>query len=253
MIGDIISIKSHYLIPAQKITELIRPKMKAAGSIFALTVGGESGSGKSTLSVAIKSLLSKEGLNAFIFHIDDYFYLPPRDTQEQRLKDISCVGLGEVNLALLQEHIDKVKNGVKLLKKPLVYYRENQIHEVMVDLSHVDVVIAEGTYASLLDHIDCRILMLRDYKDTYEARVHRARDPIIAFNEEVLEIEHGIVKKHIPLADVLVDKEYNVRINSTRFKEEPVYKNRRVKNSNNKVLPAVNRPQTGTKSSGEKF
>jgi uridine kinase len=211
MIGDIVEVKPHHLPPARKVIELVIDTIKKAEGLFVLSVGGESGSGKSTLSLAIKKVLEKKGYNTFIFHIDDYFKLPPKDNHDRRVADISSVGPQEVNLELLQEHIDQVKDGTDLLKKPLVHYRENQIREVIVEFDDVDVVIAEGTYSTLLDHIDCKIFMLRNYLDTYKNRAKRGRDPMVPFTEKVLEIEHEILRNHSKMADILVDKNYNVQ------------------------------------------
>lgn len=218
MVGDIIRIKPHHLPPAHEIVKFIGPKLDQEDSVFTITVGGESGSGKSTLSLAVEEVLKEKGYKSFIFHMDDYFKLPPKDNHDQRVEDISNVGPGEVNLELLQEHLNQCRQGTKLIKKPLVHYRENQIREVIVEMEEVDVVIVEGTYVTLLDDIDCKIFMLRNYVDTYEDRVRRARDPIIPFNEEVLKIEHDIVKKHRKLADILVDSQYEVMPHSEKFK-----------------------------------
>ncbi|MDX1587178.1 MAG: hypothetical protein R3222_10545 [Balneolaceae bacterium] len=217
MIGDIIRIKPHHLPPARKIIELIENRLKETESVFTMTVGGESGSGKSTLSLAIEEVLKEKGYSCFIFHMDDYFKLPPKDNHDRRVENIVHVGPEEVNLNLLQEHIDRCRNGVKQLKKPLVHYRENKIREVIVEMAGVDVVIVEGTYVTLLERIECKIFMLRNYLDTYEDRVKRARDPIIPFNEEVLKIEHEIVSKHKEMADILVNNEYRVTPRSDRF------------------------------------
>ena len=217
MIGDIIRIKPHHLPPAREIYSLIENRLEATKSVFTMTVGGESGSGKSTLSLAIEEVLKEKGYNCFIFHMDDYFNLPPKDNHDRRVENIIHVGPEEVNLKLLQEHIDQCKSGIEQLKKPLVHYRENKIREVIVEMKDVDVVIAEGTYVTLLEDIDCKVFMLRNYEDTYEDRVKRARDPIIPFNEEVLKIEHEIIQPHKKLADVLVDDKYRVTANSDKF------------------------------------
>lgn len=217
MIGDIIRVKPHHLPPAREIFKLIQSNLQEADPVFAITVGGESGCGKSTLSLAIKEVLREKGLNTFIFHMDDYFKLAPKDNHGQRVEDITQVGPQEVNLELLQEHVDKSKEGVDLLKKPLVHYRENQIREVIVEMEGVDVIIVEGTYVTLLERIDCKIFMQRNYLDTYEARVERARDPIISFNEEVLKIEHDIISRHAEIADILVNKEYEIKAQSDKF------------------------------------
>ena len=194
----------------------ILPDLQSTEEVYSMTVGGESGSGKSTLSLAIKQVLAEKSRECFIFHMDDYFLLPPKDNHERRLEDISHVGPNEVNLELLQEHMDQAKRGTNQLRKPLVHYRENLTREVIVELEQVDVVIAEGTYVTLLDRIDCKVFLTRNYEDTYHARVARARDPIIPFNEEVLKIEHEIIQEHKKQADILVDRDYNVSINQNR-------------------------------------
>lgn len=219
MAGNILDIKEHYLTLAREVVGLMYDEIKTAGGSYTFGIGGESGSGKSTLGLAIKSVLDQESLQTFIFHLDDYFYLPPKDTHNERLRDITSVGPGEVNLELLQEHLDRVKNGVRLLKKPLVSYRENQIYEVIAETENIDVIIVEGTYALLLNGIDCRIFMQRNYKETYENRVKRARDPIIPFYESILEIEHNIVREHAELADILIDKNYMIKVSSEKYNE----------------------------------
>ena len=218
MIGDIIRIKPHHLPPAREIYKLLKNKLEMAGQPFAITVGGESGSGKSTLSLAIEEILKEHGYKSFIFHMDDYFKLPPKDNHDRRVENIVHVGPEEVNLKLLQNHINRCKDGDDQIKKPLVHYRENKIREVIVEMAEVDVVIAEGTYVTLLEEIDCKIFMLRNYQDTYEDRVKRARDPIIPFNEEVLKIEHEIVQQHKEMADILVDNQYNVKPQPNKFR-----------------------------------
>lgn len=214
MIGDIVSLQPHHIPPAEKIVELVVDEIKQSEGIYTFTVGGESGSGKSTLSLAIEQVLQEQGFNSFIFHIDDYFKLPPQDNHNQREKDITHVGPEEVSLSLLQDHIDKVKAGAEQLKKPLVHYRENRIREVIVEFNDVDVIIAEGTYSTLLDDINCKIFMLRTYFDTYEDRMSRGRDPMIPFTEKVLKKEHEILQDHIELADIFVSKDYEILTDS---------------------------------------
>jgi uridine kinase len=217
--GINVDVKAHYLALAREVTEITCEKMRMHDGIFTIAVGGESGSGKSTLSLAIKSVLKDKGYQTFIFHLDDYYYLPPKDTHERRVQDLSSVGPEEVNLDLLQQHMHQVNDGAKYLRKPLASYRENQIYEVIAEVEDVKVVIAEGTYALLLEEIDCKIFMLRNYIETYQNRVKRARDPIIPLYEQILEIEHNIIKNHVELADIVIDKDYNMKVASEKFNE----------------------------------
>lgn len=71
------------------------------------------------------------------------------------------------------------------------------------------VLAAEGTYTSLLNFVDFRIFIDRDYKQTLEARVQRARDKFDAFMVDVLEREHQIISQHKELADVVVTRKFD--------------------------------------------
>lgn len=210
MIGDPVSVREHHYPPARKILELTRSSIHAADRIYCFSVGGESGSGKSTLSLALKEVLEEEGLATFIFHMDDYFHLPPQSNHERRMESLEHVGPQEVNLELLDKHLRMSREGSGFIEKPLVHYRENVIRKVMVDLHETRIVIAEGTYTTLLNNVDCRIFMTRNYEDTYQDRIRRNRDPVNPANEEILKIEHRIIRPHTKRADILIDKKYNV-------------------------------------------
>lgn len=210
MIGDHIEIEERHLKPAREIFQLIHEEVLAAPK-FAIGIAGESGCGKSTLSYALRKVLEDAGLPTYIFHMDDYFRLPPATNHQARLDDITWVGPQEVRLDLLGEHVAAFKAGKEVLEKPLVHYRANKILSEGVGISPFGVAIAEGTYVTLLKNLDCKIFMLRNYTDTLGARKKRARDPIIPFNEDVLDIEHRIISPQAEMADIWVDKDYKVR------------------------------------------
>jgi uridine kinase len=180
------------------------------GRRVALTVAGESGSGKSEIAGELAKRLEADGLRVLILQQDDYFFYPPKTNHQRRLQDIRNVGLEEVNLALLAEHLRQFKHSPgQVIDKPLVIFEEDRITREKIDPKEYDMVIAEGTYTTLLEDADYRIFIDRDYRMTLEARKERARDPIDEFSERVLEIEHGIISKHKKLAHIVVDKDYN--------------------------------------------
>jgi uridine kinase len=72
-----------------------------------------------------------------------------------------------------------------------------------------DVLIAEGTYTSLLKYVDLRVFIDRDYHKTLEARKRRARDTFEPFIEDVLRREHEIISQHRELADVVIPEAYD--------------------------------------------
>ena len=98
------------------------------------------------------------------------------------------------------------------IKKPLVDYDANTIEGETISLKGVKVVIAEGTYTSLLKNVDTRIFITRNWLDTLEHRKKRNRgneagDPFI---EQILATEHKIIAGQRQLADFLITNEYDV-------------------------------------------
>lgn len=98
------------------------------------------------------------------------------------------------------------------ITKPLVDYDANTIHEETIPLDGVSVLIAEGTYASLLKHVDTRIFIARNWLDSLEDRQRRNRGKEVGdpFTEHVLSTEHMIIAGHKQLADFVITKEFEV-------------------------------------------
>lgn len=204
MIGDKLLITDYHRAGAAQALELIRTKL-TDGVTMAITVAGESGSGKSEIGHVIAEALTEEGKKCIVLGQDDYFILPPRSNHERRQEDISWVGMGEVRLDLLDEHLDKIKSRTgEAFSKPLVYFDENRVGEETVEATVFDVVVAEGTYTSALEKADVRVFINRNYRQTKKSRLARGRDPDVAFLEQVLEIEHGIISAHKARADVVI-------------------------------------------------
>ena len=212
MIGD----KLTYFEAYQPISDLVLDKLKErfkAGERLCIAVGGESGCGKSSLAYAIKlDIEQRLGLQGFLFQMDDYFKLPPADNHSRRLDDIRWVGMEEVRLDLLDENLHGFKQHDAKLMKPLVNYSENVILEEQLDCTSFDFCVVEGTYVTTLKSPDYKIFIKTTYLETRASRIARARDLINDFNEEVLLIEHQIIREHHRLADVVIDKELNISL-----------------------------------------
>lgn len=212
MIGDKLIYHATYKEITKGVIHELKDKLNKQHRIC-IAVGGESGCGKTSLTYALlKDIEEVTNLRGFIFHADDYFVLPPKDTHNKRLEAILNVGTQEVKLKLLNTHIEEFIKGKTNLKKPLVIYDENVIIEEHVNSMDYDFCLVEGTYAMLLEKPNYKLFMEINYRDTRAARIERARDITDDFAEQVLEIEHQIVKKHIELADVSIDKKFNITI-----------------------------------------
>ena len=213
MKGDIVLVQAHHQKVAGEIVPQIIEKIKAVKRIYTITVGGESGSGKSEISVAIANELKNYGVNAIIFGQDDYFYLPPKLNSEKRHEDPEWLGPHiEVNLDLLEKNLVEAIQGQSIITKPLIDYNENTSELQTVDLMDVKVIIAEGTYTSLLRNIDTKIFITRNWLATWEDRKKRNRGNEIndPFTEKILSTEHKIIAGHKYLADFIVDDDYQV-------------------------------------------
>lgn len=210
MKGDIVIVEEHHRSAARIIVDRLEPDIRAGSRPYTITVAGESGSGKSETGKAIADECASRGLGAYVFQQDDYFRLPPKTNDRKRREDISWVGIGEVRLDLLDEHLAAARDRSSEVVKPLVDYDADSIGEETVDLSGVDVAIAEGTYTTLLHHADCRVFIARTRLDTLESRKKRGREPIEPFLERVLEIEHRIIAPHRDKADVIISADYEV-------------------------------------------
>lgn len=211
MIGDRITyppeIKPLVVALVKELGDLLQ-----SGSKFCIAIAGESGCGKSTLANALRTEIDAVfNLKGYIFQMDDYFKLPPKDNHEAREANMKHVGPYEVNLDLLNTHISAFKKGKPVIEKPLVDYYKNTIDPETVDFVNVQYCIAEGTYTCLMPEVDCKLFMEVSYKNTEVFRRKRNRDIMSSFNDKVLAIEHEIIKTHGALADIIIDKNLKIR------------------------------------------
>ncbi|MCP4604841.1 MAG: hypothetical protein GY847_30700 [Proteobacteria bacterium] len=205
MIGDKLVITEYHRQNGKKVAQLVLKRMKDVDRAIAVTVAGESGSGKSETAATTAEELEKHGFTAVILGQDDYFKLPPKSNASKRSEDIDWVGTGEVRLDLMDEHLRAAKQGRKEIVKPLVYFEEDRIGEETLQLEGIDIIIAEGTYTSILEEADVHAFIDATYHATLEHRKKRARDETAGeFIERVLEIEHQIISKHKERADIIL-------------------------------------------------
>lgn len=213
MKGDILVLQEHHTRAASQIVPMILDRIIQKENIYTITVAGESGSGKSETSLAIANELEKHGIKTIILGQDDYFILPPKLNGIKRRKDPDWLGPHiEVRLDLLEQNLKDAIEGKTKIVKPLVDYDADTIEMQTINLDDVNVVIAEGTYASLLKHVDSRIFITRNWQSTLEDRKKRNRGNEVGdpFTEQILATEHKIIAGHKQLADFIIDNEYKV-------------------------------------------
>jgi len=177
-----------------------------------VAVAGESGSGKSTTAVGLARALTDVGIPTGIIHQDDYFLRPPRTNHEYRLLDLRHVGPHEVNLDLLQSHVDAFLAGWDGVEAPAVDYPANRFVTQRFDFSPLSALIVEGTYVFRLRGIDTRIFLDATHEDTKARRRVRNRDIDAPVIDHILAIEHEIIARQAQKADIVIDRDFDVRL-----------------------------------------
>jgi uridine kinase len=213
MKGDKIVVEVHHRRAAGRIALQLLERIRQKPARYVIAVAGESGCGKSETAQALGDSLGERRLPAVILGQDDYFVLPPRSNDARRRQDAEWLGPQvEVRLDVLEANLRDAIAGAATIAKPIVDYDANSVEKETISLEGIRVIIVEGTYTSLLRHVDSRIFIARTYRDTRDDRQKRSRgneagDPFI---ERILAIEHMIIAGHRQLADFVITKDYDV-------------------------------------------
>jgi uridine kinase len=220
MEGDIIIIEEHHKRAAGQIVKMIIDDIYDTKEKYIITVGGESGSGKSEIAVSIANEFKARGIKCYIFQQDDYFIYPPKTNSKIRKNNINWVGTKEVKIGLLDSHLKSIKQGNNKIVKPLVIFKDNKITEETVNIDECKVVIAEGTYTTLLKNVDKHIFIDSDMRRTLAARRKRNREKQDEFLEKVLTIEHNIISSHRQNAEITITKDFNAILDKKEINNE---------------------------------
>jgi uridine kinase len=213
MKGDVVMVEEHHKKAAKEIVRKILADIEQKETRYTLTVAGESGSGKSEMGKAIQDELADYEIKAVVLGQDDYFVLPPYDNDARRREDPEWLGPHiEIKIDLLEGNLRDALAGADRINKPLIDYNRNTIETETITLEGVRVVIAEGTYTSLLKHVDTRVFIDSSRLDTLAYREKRNRGNEVGddFIEQVLTMEHKIIAGHKNLADFVITREHEV-------------------------------------------
>jgi uridine kinase len=205
MIGDKLIIEPYHTARAEDLCGILVDRITPK---YTISIAGESGAGKSELAYEISRLLREKGITTDILQQDDYFVFPPKTNHEMRRRNIEQVGLFEVKLDFLDSNLRSFKRGESPIYKPLVIFDEDRITTEEKDLSSVEVLIAEGTYTSVLKFIDFHIFIDQNYVQTLETRKRRARDKFDDFMLNVLKKEHKIISYHKQFANAIITPDF---------------------------------------------
>ncbi|MGB4655519.1 MAG: hypothetical protein WBH98_08815 [Bacteroidales bacterium] len=208
MLGDVLLITEKHQKAGEIIINHILENRKDKMTI---AISGESGSGKTELAHVVSKGLRKHGIFAKPMHTDNYYKTLPLERTEWRTKNgvENVVGYDEYDWDTIYRNIDEFKRGVSSTS-PCVDLVTEQVDKLTTDYKDIDMLIIDGLYAIKTDNIDLRIFIDLTYHETKKAQVVRGKEPQNQFRMSVLEQEHKMVSKLKSLANIIIDKAYEV-------------------------------------------
>ena len=93
---------------------------------------------------------------------------------------------------------------------PCIDLIPEQVDKLITDFSKIDLLIVDGLYAIQAKDIDLRVFIDLTYHETKINQIIRMKEAMSDFRLSILEQEHQAVSGLKPLADLIVNKSYQV-------------------------------------------
>jgi uridine kinase len=212
MLGDILLIRDMHKAAADAIARkvLADREKKPRGYRYIVAISGESGAGKSEVSHSLAKLLKEEHIRVKVLHTDNYYKVPPLlRTEWRRTKGIQSVGQNEYDWNLIHRNIQDFKEERESMM-PCIDIIPEQVDKLITDFKKIDMLVIDGLYALKTEGIDFRVFIDLTYHETKISQIVRGKENMDDFRMQVLEREHQNVRALKPLADLVIDKSYQV-------------------------------------------
>jgi uridine kinase len=213
MLGDILLINDMHKEAAEAICKLVLENLEAKEERYRYIVGisGESGSGKSELSHALGKALKAHNIRVKVVHTDNYYKIQPLLREEwRRNKGFDMIGHDEYDWVKIQKTIRDFKEEQETMM-PCVDLIPEQVDKLLVDFEKIDLLIVDGLYAIKAPDIDLRIFIDLTYHETKINQIIRMKEAMTDFRLNILEREHQAVRALRPMADMIINKAYQLR------------------------------------------
>ena len=212
MLGDVLLINDMHKEAAQAIFDHLMEGCRAKGDRYRCVVGisGESGSGKSELAHSLGKLLKDNNIRVKVIHTDNYYRIQPLLREEwRRNKGFDKIGLDEYDWIKIKKTIRDFKEQQECMI-PCIDLIPEQVDKLITDFSKIDLLIIDGLYAINAPDIDLRVFIDLTYHETKINQIIRMKEALSDFRMAILEKEHLAVVSLKPMADLIVDKSYQV-------------------------------------------
>lgn len=212
MLGDILLINDMHKDAARDIAAKVLADRETKGERYRYVVGisGESGSGKSELAHALGTFLKERSIRVKVIHTDNYYKIQPLLREEwRRNKGFDKIGINEYDWVKINKTLRDFKEQQECMI-PCIDLIPEQVDKLITDFSKIDLLIVDGLYAIKADDIDMRVFIDLTYHETKINQIIRMKEALSDFRLKILEHEHQAVRSLKPMADLVVDKSYQV-------------------------------------------
>jgi uridine kinase len=212
MLGDVLLINDMHKEAAQAIFDYMMEYCKHKDERYRCVIGisGESGSGKSELAHSLGKLLKDKNIRVKVIHTDNYYKIQPLLREEwRRNKGFDKIGIDEYDWVKIKKTIRDFKEEQECMI-PCIDLIPEQVDKLITDFSKIDMLIIDGLYAIQTPDIDLRVFIDLTYRETKINQIIRMKEAMSDFRLKILEKEHEAVASLKPLADLIIDKSYQV-------------------------------------------
>jgi uridine kinase len=212
MLGDVLLINDMHKEAAQAIFDCMMDFCKHKDERYRCVIGisGESGSGKSELAHSLGKLLKEKNIRVKVIHTDNYYRIQPLLREEwRRNKGFDKIGIDEYDWVKIKKTIRDFKEEQECMI-PCIDLIPEQVDKLITDFSKIDMLIIDGLYAINTPDIDLRVFIDLTYHETKINQIIRMKEAMSDFRLKILEKEHEAVSSLKPMADLIIDKSYQV-------------------------------------------
>jgi uridine kinase len=212
MLGDVLLINDMHKEAAGAICEKVMADRESQEDRYRYVVGisGESGSGKSELAHALGICLKSHNIRVKVVHTDNYYRIQPLLREEwRRNKGFDQIGINEYDWIKIRKTLRDFKEEQECMI-PCIDLIPEQVDKLITDFSKVDLLIVDGLYAIKANDIDMRVFIDLTYHETKINQIIRMKEALSDFRLGILEQEHQAVSSLKQMADLVVDKSYQV-------------------------------------------
>ena len=202
MLNDVVTIEKKHTNAASTLYDRVIRDRKPK---FIVSISGEVGTGKCEIAHELGRKLIEDGISVKLLHMDNYYYIPPRERQDWRKKNgLEKIGYDEYDWNNVNRNIDDFRMDLKSIVPVVDLFTQN-VDQLHTDFKGIELLIIEGLYSIKINQSDLRVFIELTYEDTWEEQNMTHKEQLDDFRMEVLKHEHKAVQSLKKQADFFID------------------------------------------------